>query len=340
MLTKTRALVLRCTPYGDHAVVARLLTRELGAYSYMLHGIRSKKARITPAMLHPMALLEAEVLHRPDSDLQRVPELQPLPSGPGGYGTARQLLAAGLIAELLSQSVHDHDPQPDLFDWLVDRMEALMGAAKPAEIVFAILTELPGWLGFSVDESTYHQGSRLNFVDGVFVGPGVIPVTTNSADVDRYVVPFSHGSSTDHATSAIRASSTDSTTAAGQPTSTNHPTTLGEPDSAAHPKTSAQSSSSSQTIPIQQPGTASPSTNAPHPNASAHSERGSVDFKSDYADPQSSFEMAFYLSQSRWPDNFQSNEAYLQALYGLYARHLPSFRIPRSHAMFCSLLLK
>jgi hypothetical protein len=50
--------------------------------------------------------------------------------------------------------------------------------------------------------------------------------------------------------------------------------------------------------------------------------------------------MAFYLTENRWPDNFQCSEAYLQTLYSLYARHLPSFRIPRSHTMFCSLVMK
>lgn len=264
MLTKTRILVLRCTPYGDHAIVARFFTRELGAYSYMLHGIRSKKSRITPAMLHPMALMEAEVYHRPDSDLQRVSEMQTLPYGRGGYGTAEQLLGSGLIAEILAQAVHDHDPQPDLFDWLVDRMEALMGSGTTAELVCAVLTDLSGWLGFSVDATTYQPGSRLCFADGVFIIPELLP---------------------HNAVATVHQIGND-------------------------------------------------------PNRVSTYERGGLGSKQDYADPQSSFEMAFYLSNNAWPDHFRCTEAYLQAVYGLYARQLPSFRIPRSHPMFCSLVLK
>jgi hypothetical protein len=292
MITKTRVLVLRCTPYGDHAVVARLFTRELGAYSYMLHGIRSKKSRITPAMLHPMALLDAEVFHKPDSDLQRVHEMHPMPIGKGGYGSSTQLLGAGLIAEVLSQAIHDHDPQTELFDWLVDRMEVLLGTENTAEHVFALLTDLSAWLGFSVDATTYRFGSRLSFSDGVFIVPEATPPDAKSSD---------------------------------------HIWAKDPKDGAAK---------NVQNMSNQQAGTAWATGTTPHTHSSRHVERAGEDHKRDFADAQSSFEMAYYLSNSCWPDRYKCTEAYLQAVYGLYARHLPSFRIPRSHPMFCGLVLR
>lgn len=249
MLTKTQALVLRCTPYGEHAVVARLLTRELGAYAYIIYGIRSKKARITPSMLHPMALLDTEVFHRPDTELQRVQYLQPHLSGLAGYANSMQLLAAGLLAEILSQAIHDHDPQPELFDWLCVRLHDLMTEADPARASLAVLTDLPAWLGFSVDATTHASGRCLYYAEGVFVA-------------------------------------TSSATHNAQPA------------------------------------------------------RGRADQKSDYADPQSSRDMAYYLLHGQWHDDFKATEAYLLTLYGLYARHLPAFRIPRSHDMYGSLLLR
>jgi len=355
MLTKTRALVLRCTPYGEHAMVARFLTRELGAYSYMLYGIRSKKSRITPAMLHPMALLEAEVLHKPDSDLQRIPELQPLPFGLGGYGTAGQLLAAGLIAEVLSQAVHDHDPQPDLFDWLVEHMEALMLAERPAEHTLAVLTDLPGWLGFSVDATTYRQGSQLNFADGVFVGHDVSPTNTRNWDGNLLneppvVSPPPHSTSfgsQDHTTSngyrqpVNQPASFHDSSKEGNVAKTN--ATQGDGQSRPNQLNNGAGNApqgAGQSSPIRQSVTDPTSTGAPHSGSLVHSERSGLGFNRENADSKSSYEMAFYLSKNRWPDNFQCSEAYLQALYGLYARHLPSFRIPRSHSMFCCLVMK
>jgi len=334
MLTKTRLLVLRCTPYGENGIVARFLTRELGAYSYMLYGIRSKKSRITPAMLHPMALLEAEVLHKADSDLQRIPELQPLPYGSGGYGTPGQLLAAGLLAEVLSQAVHDHDPQPDLFDWLADQMEALMLAERPAELVVAVLTELPGWLGFSVDASTYQQGSRLNFTDGVFVGPEVPPSNTRNLVWNRWDHSVGDIPQSAPSLSQWNAASNENYERDNQPAFSS--------DSSEEGKSSetVASSSTGRWSPARQASTSSKTTGAHNPSSIVRTERGHSGVKGEYADPKSSFEMAFYLTKSHWPDNFQCSEAYLHTLYGLYTRHLPNFRIPRSHSMFCCLLMK
>lgn len=307
MITKTRVLVLRCTPYGEHAVVARFLTRELGAYSYMLHGIRSKKSRITPAMLHPMALLDADVLHRPDSDLQRVQEMQSIPFGAGGYGTARQLLAATFIAEVLAQAIHDHDPQPELFDWLVDRMETLMGAERQAGLVLAMLTDLPACIGFSVDATTYQPGSRLSFIDGIFTFSEQAQSNSVSSKNNQRNYPSS-GSLNTVQIMGVQKPGNDL-----------------ESTNAVHLQQAVQTTASTRIL---------------HPNSNASPEGTRVDYKNDFADEQSSFEMAYYLTNSRWPDDFQCSEAYLQAVYGLYARQLPAFRIPRSHPMFCSLVLK
>lgn len=148
MQVKLSAIVLRTTPYSDSSVIVRLFTDGFGMQSYLVNGVRKKKAAITPAMLQPLTLVQVEAYQRENAGLQRIKELHVYPVLPRLQQEPLYGLAASLLAECLMRAVREDSEQPELFAWLQQQVLLLETTELPAAELLAILTRFTEWLGF------------------------------------------------------------------------------------------------------------------------------------------------------------------------------------------------
>ena len=74
-LVTTQAIVLHTTPYAEHSVVARIFTRQLGAQSCMVSGVRGGKGRTRQNQLQPLSHIEVTLYRNPRSEMHRLKEL-------------------------------------------------------------------------------------------------------------------------------------------------------------------------------------------------------------------------------------------------------------------------
>ncbi len=148
MQVKLSAIVLRTTPYSDSSVIVRLFTDAYGMQSYLVNGVRKKKAAITPAMLQPLTLVQIEAYQREGAGLQRLKELHVQPVLPRLQQEPLYAMAASLLAECLMRAVREDSEQPELFVWLQQQVLLLETTELPAVEMLAILTRLTEWLGF------------------------------------------------------------------------------------------------------------------------------------------------------------------------------------------------
>lgn len=74
MLHHTQGIVLGTIKYSETSIIARVFTRKFGMQSYIVNGVRSKKAKGKIALYQPLSLLDMVVYYKPEKDIQRISE--------------------------------------------------------------------------------------------------------------------------------------------------------------------------------------------------------------------------------------------------------------------------
>lgn len=126
------ALVLRSRDYGEGHRMITLLTREEGKVFAVAKGVRKPKARLAAALQH-FTLGEMQLARGRRFDvITQVRVLQPF------YGLRASLDAvayASYLAELFDAALAERQPQPVLFDLLVQALCRLHEGATPPDLL-------------------------------------------------------------------------------------------------------------------------------------------------------------------------------------------------------------
>ncbi len=120
MLKKTKGIVFRSIKYSESSVICDIYTEELGLQSYIISGVRSKKAKVNASLLQVMTLLDLVVYHKQNKDLNRTKEIKPAVL----YRTIPFDIiksSVGLfMVELARKTIKESEPNPPLFDFLMN----------------------------------------------------------------------------------------------------------------------------------------------------------------------------------------------------------------------------
>jgi DNA repair protein RecO (recombination protein O) len=157
MLFKTRGIVLHHIKYSETSVIVTIYTELFGRKSYLINGVRSKKAKIKANILQPLFLLDMEVYNKPKRDLQRVKEVQndfifnSLP-----YDIRKSTVAL-FIAEILYKTIQEQEPNSDLFSYLYNSIQVFdLKEEGAANFHLYFLIHLTKYLGF-FPENNYSE---------------------------------------------------------------------------------------------------------------------------------------------------------------------------------------
>lgn len=170
MYHKTRGIVLHTIKYSETSVIAKVYTEKLGLQSYMVKGVRAAKSRSKAAMLQPLTLLDMEVSHRENKGLQYIKEFQRsfiYQSIP--FDTIKSTIAFFLL-EVISKTIHGHEPQEDLFEFLYDSLCALDQTEKVNPNFHLIfLLHFSRYLGFAPHGNYSDENCFFEMSEGVFI---------------------------------------------------------------------------------------------------------------------------------------------------------------------------
>lgn len=125
MLHKTKGIVFHTTRYSETSVIAKVYTELFGLQSYMINGVRSKKAKIRSSILQPLSLLEMVVYHKDREGLQRVSEIKvnfPFKSIP--FDNVKSSIVL-FLKEVLIKSIKEEEANNNLFEYITNAMQFL-----------------------------------------------------------------------------------------------------------------------------------------------------------------------------------------------------------------------
>lgn len=169
MLHKTRGIVLHTIPYGDRYLIVAIYTEAFGRVGYLVIPARRGKSGIPQALLMPLSLLELEVEHRNDRDLQRIHEARSLSTLAALQTHPAKNAEALFLSEVLYRVIREKESDPPLFHYLFDAVRHLETAdAGIANFHLTFLFRLTVYLGIRPNRETYAEGRYFDLIEGIF----------------------------------------------------------------------------------------------------------------------------------------------------------------------------
>jgi len=150
-------------------VVTKVYTELYGLQSYIINGVRTRKAKIKSNILQPLSMLDMGVYNRDKRNLQRVKYANAInPTSQIGLDMVKGPLAI-FIAEVLFRTIREEEPNQSLFDFLmqfIGDLEAEDGSVANYHLLFML--ELTGYLGFYPSLPTSGSTCYFDKREGVF----------------------------------------------------------------------------------------------------------------------------------------------------------------------------
>jgi len=170
MLIKTKGIVLHSRKYSETSLIVDIFTEAKGLRSYIISGVRTKKAKVSASLLQAMSLVEMVVYHREDKNLTRTKEIKPalvFHSIPFDV----QKGAVGLfMVEIAKKTLRESEENPRLFEFLFSTFKYLDQTAHPiSNLHLHFLLKLSGFLGFLPESGRKQTRSFFDLQEGIFV---------------------------------------------------------------------------------------------------------------------------------------------------------------------------
>lgn len=169
MLIKTRGVVLRTKKYSETSVIADVFTEAKGLRSYIISGVRSKKAKVSAGLLQIMSLVDLVAYHRDDKDLTRLKEIKPLHVFQNIPFDIRRSSVGMLMTEVARKTIHGQEEQPELFEFLKESFLHLDETENSiANLHLHFLLNLTIHLGFMPGDNFSEETPYFDLKDGNF----------------------------------------------------------------------------------------------------------------------------------------------------------------------------
>jgi DNA repair protein RecO (recombination protein O) len=169
MTGNTKGIVFQSVKYSDTSIIVKIYTEAHGLQSYMIKGVRSKKAKMKTALFQPLQLLELVAGNRENKNLNYLKEAKvahAYQSVPFDM-TKRSVLM--FLTEMLVRSVKEESANQTLFHWLWQTLIWYDLADNPGpDFHLVFLIQLTKFLGFYPKNPTMKSG-YFDLQEGVFV---------------------------------------------------------------------------------------------------------------------------------------------------------------------------
>jgi DNA repair protein RecO (recombination protein O) len=169
MILSSRGIVFRTVKYGETSVIADIFTEEKGLHAFIGGSVRTAKSRMPFNLFQPMSVVELVAYYRDEEQhLNRLKELRAAEIFTAIPFDVRKGAVALFMAEICRKCIHDHEPNLELFDFLLENLRLLDRTEHPiANLHLHFLAHLSGFLGFQ-PESESGEENYFDLKEGIF----------------------------------------------------------------------------------------------------------------------------------------------------------------------------
>jgi DNA repair protein RecO (recombination protein O) len=149
LIISTPSIVLHQFRYGDSSLIVHLYTEKLGRQSIFVRGAAGKKSQMRAALFQPLYLIETEIHHRLNRNMQRISNARLMQPFHDILLHPVKNAIALFIAEILTKTLREEEANRELFDFLSKSIHAFNLMDKgTANFHLVFLVHLTRYLGF------------------------------------------------------------------------------------------------------------------------------------------------------------------------------------------------
>lgn len=170
MLTKTRAIVIKTINYSENSVILKCFTEEFGLQSYLINGVKNKKGAIKPSHLLPLNLLDLDVYHQLNKNLQRIKELKCQPVIKNLHYSLLKSSIGIFIGEVLNKTIQaENQSDKNLFEFLFTFIQYLdLSEQSVANFPLYFMLQFSQYLGFYPKLNYSTENDCFDIQEGIF----------------------------------------------------------------------------------------------------------------------------------------------------------------------------
>ena len=173
MTHKTKGIVLRTVKYGETSIITTMLTELFGVQTYMVKGVRqsTKKSAGKAMYFQPGAILDMEVYHNENKNLQFVKEYQWGFLYHNVFFDVVKNSVALFIVEMVTHCMKQPEANPELY-YLVEDALQQTDTGTPlltANIPLFFTLQLGANLGFQIQGSYSEKTPVVDLAEGLFI---------------------------------------------------------------------------------------------------------------------------------------------------------------------------
>jgi len=183
MLEKTRGIILHQIKYTDSGIVARLYTRKFGRQSFLIKGMRNRKAGKHNILFQPMFILDLEMYYKASREMQVLKEFSVSFTPYDIHSNIKKSCVAIFLGEVLTAILKEESPHEEMFDYIEESIIYFDSCKEGfANFHIAFLAGLSSFLGFEPGPRTNIDDAFFDMTNGKFVP--IPPVHGNYANVE------------------------------------------------------------------------------------------------------------------------------------------------------------
>lgn len=170
MLLKTKAIVIKTIDYSENSVIVKCFTEQFGLQTYLINGVKNKRGIIKPSHLMPLNLLELDVYHQLNKNLQRIKELKCQPILKSLHYDLIKSSIGIFISEILNKTLQaENQSDKNLFDFLYTVIQYLdLAEQNLANFPVYFMLQLSQYLGFGPKMNYSELNDSFDLEEGVF----------------------------------------------------------------------------------------------------------------------------------------------------------------------------
>ncbi len=169
MIEKTLGIVLKQIKYGETSLIVHLYTRRWGRIGIMVPGARSSSKNRKAYLFQPLTILELDIYHKANRDLQNIKEVKNHSPFMHLTGDPVKSSVALFLADVLSKALREEEPNEELFDFLDNHIQLLDVADQGiGNFHLYFLLRLSRHLGFNPEVPPGGAGLWFDLTLGTF----------------------------------------------------------------------------------------------------------------------------------------------------------------------------
>jgi DNA repair protein RecO (recombination protein O) len=181
MLEKTRGIILNQIKYTDSGIVVRLYTRKFGRQSFLIKGMRNRKAGKHNILFQPMFILDLEMHFKASREMQVLKEFSVFFTPYNIHSNIKKSCVAIFLSEVLISVLKEESPHTEMFDYIEESIIYFDRCIEGyANFHISFLAGLSSYLGFEPGQRTNESDIFFDMTNGRFVP--IPPVDGNYAN--------------------------------------------------------------------------------------------------------------------------------------------------------------